>query len=77
MDGQVLYVEYEEDYGGGYEVEMQLKDGSEAEVYLDRSFNVAGVERDEDERGEKGDRGEYGADGMEPGPGMKESKGQQ
>ena len=54
VDGQVLYVEYEEDYGGGYEVEMQLKDGSEAEVYLDKSFKVAGVEREEDEHGDKG-----------------------
>ena len=65
VDGRVLYVEYEEDYGGGYEVEMQQRDGSEAEVYLDRSFNVAGVERDEDEHGEKGPetgtQGEYGS----------------
>ena len=52
VNGQVLYVEYEEDYGGGYEVEMQLKDGSEVEVYLDKSFKVAGVEREEDEHGE-------------------------
>ena len=65
VDGQVLYVEYEEDYGGGYEVEMRLKDGSEAEVYLDKSFNVAGVEREEEEHGEKGyemeSQGEYGS----------------
>ena len=70
VDGRVLYVEYEEDYGGGYEVEMQLENGSEAEVYLDRSFNVAGVERDEDEYGEKGSgmegKSEYGSEGMAP-----------
>ena len=73
VNGQVLYVEYEEDYGGGYEVEMQKKDGSEVEVYLDKSFKVAGVEVDEDEYGEKGeemeDQGEYGAKEMESGQG--------
>ena len=72
VNGQVLYVEYEEDYGGGYEVEMQLKDGSEVEVYLDKSFKVAGVEREEDEHGEKGyemeDQGEYGAGDAGYGP---------
>ena len=79
VDGQVLYVEYEEDYGGGYEVEMQLENGSEAEVYLDKSFRVAGVERDEDERGEKGEKGyemesqdEYGSEGMTPSQGKQE-----
>lgn len=65
VNGQVLYVEYEEDYGGGYEVEMQLEDGSEAEVYLDKSFQVAGVGREKDEYGEKGyemeGQSEYGA----------------
>ena len=65
VDGRVLYVEYEEEYGGGYEVEMQQGDGSEVEVYLDKSFKVAGVERDEDEHGEKGPetgtQGEYGS----------------
>ena len=67
VNGRVLYVEYEEDYGGGYEVEMQKKNGSEVDVYLDKSFKVAGVEVDEDEYGEKGeemeDQGEYGAKG--------------
>lgn len=84
VDGQVLYVEYEEDYGGGYEVEMQLKDGSEAEVYLDKSFKVAGVEREKDERGEHGekgyemeDQGEYGAETMEPATGKQQAGGQQ
>ena len=65
VNGRVLYVEYEEDYGGGYEVEMQKKDGSEVEVYLDKSFKVAGVESEEDEHGEKGyemeSQGEYGS----------------
>lgn len=73
VNGQVLYVEYEEDYGGGYEVEMQKKNGSEVEVYLDKSFKVAGVEVDEDEYGEKGeemeDQGEYGAKEMDSGQG--------
>ena len=72
VDGRVLEVEYEADYGGGYEVEMQLKDGSEAEVYLDKSFRVAGIERDEDDHGEKGyeieDQGEYGAGDAGYGP---------
>lgn len=65
VNGRVLYVEYEEDYGGGYEVEMQKKDGSEVEVYLDKSFKVAGVESDEDEHGGKGyemkGQSEYGS----------------
>lgn len=77
VDGQVLYVEYEEDYGGGYEVEMQLEDGSEAEVYLDKSFKVAGVEREEDEHGKEGyemeGQGEY--DGAVE-PAMQGGKGQ-
>ena len=66
VNGQVLYVEYEEDYGGGYEVEMQKKNGSEVEVYLDKSFKVAGVEREHGEEGEEmEDRGEYGAKEMD------------
>ena len=80
VNGKVLYVEHEEDYGGGYEVEMQLENGSEAEVYLDKSFKVAGVDRyhgekgdrgepgergDHDEHGERGDRGEHGEKGYE------------
>ena len=77
VDGQVLYVEYEEDYGGGYEVEMLLADGSEAEVYLDKSFKVAGVEHEKDEHGEEGEygheekvEGEYGSsDAMNPSQG--------
>ena len=73
VDGRVLEVEYEADYGGGYEVEMQLRDGSEAEVYLDKSFRVAGVERDEDEHGEKGYEmegdSEYGPEGIAPSQG--------
>ena len=77
VDGQVLYVEYEEDYGGGYEVEMQLKDGSEAEVYLDKSFKVAGIEREEEEHGEKGyemeGQSEYGSEGMEPATGKQQA----
>ena len=81
VDGQVLYVEYEEDHGGGYEVEMQLKDGSEAEVYLDKSFKVVGVEREEDEHGEKGyemgGQNKSGGQGMEPGPEMIGGKGRQ
>ena len=67
MNGRILEVEYEEDYGGGYEVEMQKKNGSEVDVYLDKSFKVAGVEVDEDEYGEKGEemegQGEYGTQG--------------
>jgi len=62
VNGQVLYVEYEEDHGGGYEVEMQKKDGSEVEVYLDKSFKVAGVEADHDDYGSgMEDHGEYGS----------------
>jgi uncharacterized membrane protein YkoI len=77
VDGQVLYVEYEEDYGGGYEVEMQLKDGSEAEVYLDKSFKVAGVEREEGEKGEEmEDQGEYGAEDAGYGPVEEGAQGQ-
>jgi hypothetical protein len=81
VDGQVLYVEYEEDYGGGYEVEMQLEDGSEAEVYLDKSFKVAGVERDEDEHGKEAyemeGQSEYGAADKAVEPAMQGGKGQQ
>ena len=73
VNGRILEVEYEEDYGGGYEVEMQRKNGSEVDVYLDKSFKVAGVEVDEDEYGEKGeemeDQGEYGAKEMDSGQG--------
>ena len=77
VDGRVLYVEYEEDYGGGYEVEMQLKDGSEAEVYLDKSFKVAGVEREEDEKGEEMEgQGEYGAEDAGYGPAEEGAQGQ-
>ena len=77
VDGRVLYVEYEEDYGGGYEVEMQLKDGSEAEVYLDKSFKVAGVERGEDEKGEEMEgQGEYGAEDAGYGPAEEGAQGQ-
>lgn len=65
VSGRVLYVEYEEDHGGGYEVEMQLKDGSEADVYLDKSFEVVGIERGE--HGEKAERGEHGEKGYETG----------
>ena len=72
VDGRVLYVEYEEDYGGGYEVEMQLKDGSEAEVYLDKSFKVAGVERGEEMEGQ----GEYGAEDAGYGPAEEGAQGQ-
>ena len=64
VNGKVLYVEYEEDYGGGYEVEMQKKDGSEVEVYLDKSFKVAGVESEHGEKGEGMEgQGEYGTQG--------------
>lgn len=80
VDGRVLEVEYEEDYGGGYEVEMQSKNGSEVDVYLDKSFKVAGVEAEEDEYGEKGyeedGHDEYGAKGMDSGQGKQGAKAQ-
>ena len=73
VSGLVLEVEYEEDHGGGYEVEMQQKDGSEVEVYLDRSFKVVGVEREQDEYDgqdrEMEAQADYGSDGMDPGSG--------
>ncbi|MFM9045166.1 MAG: PepSY domain-containing protein [Solirubrobacterales bacterium] len=81
VDGRVLEVEYEGDYGGGYEVEMQKKNGSEVDVYLDKSFKVAGIEAEEDEHGEKGyeedGHGEYGAESMEPASGKQQAGGQQ
>ncbi|MFM9076740.1 MAG: PepSY domain-containing protein [Solirubrobacterales bacterium] len=80
VDGRVLEVEYEGDYGGGYEVEMQKKNGSEVDVYLDKSFKVAGIEAEEDEHGEKGyeedGHGEYGAKGMDSGQGKQGAKAQ-
>ena len=70
VNGRVLYVEYEEDYGGGYEVEVQKKDGSEVEVYLDKSFKVASVDSDHsDEAGGMGGHSEYGTKGMDSGQG--------
>ena len=77
VDGKVLYVEYEEDHGGGYEVEMQLKDGSEAEVYLDKSFEVAGVERDHGEKGYEMEGQEYGAVEKAVEPATEGGKGKQ
>lgn len=80
VDGRVLEVEYEEGYGGGYEVEMQKKNGSEVDVYLDKSFKVAGVEAEEDEHGEKGyeedGHDEYGAKRMNSGQGKQVAKAQ-
>ena len=77
VNGRILEVEYEEDYGGGYEVEMQKKDGSEVEVYLDKSFKVAGVEREHGEEGEEmEDQGEYGAQGTGYDSGQKGAKAQ-
>ncbi|MFZ9668515.1 MAG: PepSY domain-containing protein [Solirubrobacterales bacterium] len=77
VNGRVLYVEYEEDYGGGYEVEMQQKNGSEVEVYLDKSFKVAGVEREHGEEGkEMDDHGEYGAKEMGSSQGKQGAKAQ-
>lgn len=77
VNGRILYVEYEEDYGGGYEVEMQKKDGSEVEVYLDKSFKVAGVEREHGEEDEEmEDQGEYGAQGTGYDSGQKGAKAQ-
>ena len=76
VNGKVLYVEYEEDYGGGYEVEMQQKDGSEVEVYLDKSFKVAGVETEQDEYGSGMEgHGEYGAEGGQSDPKQQGSNG--
>ena len=70
VNGRILEVEYEEDYGGGYEVEMQRKNGSEVDVYLDKSFKVAGVEVEHGEEGEEMEnQGEYGAKEMNSGQG--------
>lgn len=49
VEGRVVYVESEDDYGGGYEAEVLRKDGTTVEVYLDKSFEVVKVEAEHSE----------------------------
>ena len=69
VEGRAVYVETEEDYGGGYEVEVLKNDGSSVEVYLDKSFQVAKVEADHGE-GKDHEDGEYGTGGKHSGSKM-------
>ena len=82
VNGQAVEVESEADYGGGYEVEVLRNDGSSVEVYLNKSFEVAGVEAEyaegkEGEDYEDGEHGEYGGKGQEAGSKMKSGKSNQ
>lgn len=79
VNGRVVSVESEEDYGGGYEVEILKNDGSSVEVYLNKSFEVAGVEADhgEGKDGKDYEDGEYGAGSKESGSKMNQGKAKQ
>lgn len=76
VNGRVVSVESEEDYGGGYEVEVLKNDGSSVEVFLNKSFEVAGVEADHGE-GKDYEDGEYGAGSKESGSKMNSGKARQ
>ena len=49
VNGQAIEVEATEDHGGGYEVEVLRNDGSSVDVYLTKSFDIAGVDSDKGE----------------------------
>lgn len=74
VKGRVVYVESEDDHGGGYEAEVLRKDGTTVEVYLNKSFEVVGVEPEYPE-GKAGqdwddeDSSDYSSDYSEPGQG--------